>query len=123
MDPIDQLVEQKVREAIARGDFDDLPGAGAPVVLDDLSMVPAHLRAGYRLLKNAGYLPPEIEAAKALREAEDLLARIEDPSERSRELQRLRLLEVRLRELGGRTLARGVRAEYLPNLCKKLGGD
>jgi hypothetical protein len=35
------------------------PGSGEPLTLDDDSHVPAELRAGYRLLKNAGCLPPE----------------------------------------------------------------
>jgi hypothetical protein len=50
---IDQLAEQQILAAQAQGQLQDLPGEGAPLVLEDDSMVPEHLRAGYRLLKNA----------------------------------------------------------------------
>ena len=77
---IDAIAEQKIQAAIERGELDNLPGAGKPVPDDDLSMVPEHLRAGYRLLKNAGFLPPELAGAARLKQAEDLLRRIEDPA-------------------------------------------
>jgi hypothetical protein len=64
------------------------------------SMVPEHLRAGYRLLKNAGYLPPELEALREIKNAEALLARIRDPDLRDRQRKRLRLQERRRHGLG-----------------------
>jgi len=58
---IDQLAEQHIREAQEKGELSQLPGEGAPLKLDDDSAVPPELRSAYRLLKNAGYLPPELE--------------------------------------------------------------
>jgi hypothetical protein len=52
---LDFLVEQKLLEAVSRGEFDDLPGAGRPLDLDDDPLVPEELRLAYRILKNAGY--------------------------------------------------------------------
>lgn len=43
-------------------------GAGKPLVLDDDRLVPEALRVAYRVLKNAGYVPPEVEQLKELRE-------------------------------------------------------
>ena len=60
---LDLLAEQRIREAQERGEFDNLPGAGAPLALDDDALVPEELRAAYRILKNAGYVPPELEIA------------------------------------------------------------
>ena len=49
------LAERKIEEAIERGEFDDLPGAGRPLDLDDLDpLLPEELRMAYRILKNAG---------------------------------------------------------------------
>ena len=49
------LAERKIEEAIERGEFDDLPGAGQLLDLDDLDpMLPEELRMAYRILKNAG---------------------------------------------------------------------
>jgi hypothetical protein len=58
----DQIAERKIAEAMARGDFDDLPGAGQPLDLTDDALIPEDLRMAYRLLKNAGFVPPEVEA-------------------------------------------------------------
>jgi hypothetical protein len=58
---LDALVKRRIQAAIARGEFDHLPGAGRPLALDDDPWVPQELRVAYRLLKNAGYVPPELE--------------------------------------------------------------
>ena len=57
---IDEIVEAQIRQAIARGDFDDLPGVGKPLALEDDTLVPEELRMAYRILKNAGYVPEEV---------------------------------------------------------------
>ncbi|EQU10385.1 hypothetical protein G849_03524 [Escherichia coli HVH 197 (4-4466217)] len=51
---LDQWAERHIAEAQAKGEFDNLVGSGEPLILDDDSHVPPELRAGYRLLKNAG---------------------------------------------------------------------
>lgn len=73
---LDFIAERKIAEAIANGDFDDLPGSGKPLELDDDSLVPEELRLAYRILKNAGFVPPEIEAP-AVSKLALLKARIE----------------------------------------------
>ena len=80
----DKLVEQKIREAQAAGEFDRLEGAGRPVNLDAYFSTPEELRAGYAVLKNAGVLPEE---AALLKEINELAARLEasrDAAERER---------------------------------------
>ena len=67
------MAERYISEAIAKGELCHLPGEGAPLTLDDDSHVPESLRAGYRLLKNAGYLPPELEMRREAIELENLL--------------------------------------------------
>lgn len=79
----DQLVEQRIAEAESRGEFDDLPGRGRPLQLDDDSMVPEELRAGYRLLKNAGYLPPELQLRRDISDVEQLIRQAEDGEHRA----------------------------------------
>jgi len=54
------IAEQKIAEAIARGELDALPGAGRPLELDDDALIPEELRAANRILKNAGLTPPEV---------------------------------------------------------------
>lgn len=84
MDALALLAESKIQAAQARGDFDDLPGRGRPLALEDLSHVPANLRMGFTLLRNAGCLPPELEARKEVARLGTLLAASGDPVERAR---------------------------------------
>ena len=95
MNPIDQIAETRIREAIERGELSGLPGEGRPLQLDDDSAIPEELRAAYRILKNAGFLPPELQLRKELREAEHLLQQLPE-GERSRARVRLELLQLRL---------------------------
>ena len=99
------LIEQRIREAQARGEFDDLPGAGRPLDLDDDLLVPEDLRVAHRILKNSGYVPPE---AQQLAEINQLIAtagRAELLSEHTEAAgRRLRALLVQM-ELAGRPLA------------------
>lgn len=97
MDLLEEMAEARIREAAERGEFNDLPGAGQPLDLDDDSGVPQELRAGYRLLKNAGYLPPELELRKEAMELEGLLqAAIAEEEDRQRISRRLQLVVTRL---------------------------
>ena len=98
---IDQLVEQHIRAAQEKGELSNLPGEGAPLQLDDDSGVPPELRTAYRLLKNSGFLPPELEMRREALELNDLLRQL-DPAERhTSELnKKLALLEIKLRQAG-----------------------
>ena len=70
---LDQWAERHITEAQSKGEFDNLPGSGEPLILDDDSHVPPELRAGYRLLKNAGCLPPELEQRREAIQLLDIL--------------------------------------------------
>lgn len=95
MNLLDQIAETRIQEAVERGELCGLPGEGAPLQLDADSAVPEELRVAYRILKNAGFLPPELYMRKELREAEQLLQQLPE-SERSRAHARLQLLQLRL---------------------------
>lgn len=116
MSTLDAIAERRIAEAQARGEFDDLPGAGAPLELGDDALVPEDLRAAYRVLRNAGYVPPELEASAGIREIEQLLNRIEDDAERARLLSRIGFLLSRAR--AGRNLR--VEDAYLERLAARL---
>jgi hypothetical protein len=100
---LDALVEGRIEAAIARGEFDNLPGAGRPLALDDDPLVPQELRVAYRLLKNAGYVPPELAQIAEINQLLGAVSRAGLPDdERAAGRRRLRALLIEL-ELAGRT--------------------
>lgn len=99
MDLLNTLAEKNISQALERGEFDNLPGAGLPLNLDDDRGVPPELRVAYRILKNAGYVPPEIDAQRELRDVETLLATaVPESTEYRRGERRLQMLRLRLAE-------------------------
>jgi len=91
----DLIAEQRIAEAIANGELDDLPGAGRPLALEDERLIPEEVRVAYRVLRNAGLVPPEVATRK---EAASLRALIEtaglDDAARRRAVARLAALEL-----------------------------
>ena len=92
MTALDALAEERIREALERGELDDLPGSGRPLDLDDDALVPEDLRAAYRVLRNAGFVPPELEAHRELRDVEALLRAAASEAERAALLARIDFL-------------------------------
>jgi hypothetical protein len=80
-DELHCLVEKRIEEAIERGEFRDLPGAGRPLELADLSRVPDDLRASYLLLEGANMLPPEMELKRDISRIDQLIAACTDEVE------------------------------------------
>lgn len=119
---LDQLAEQRIAEARDRGELQDLPGQGARQVLDDDSLVPEHLRAAYRVLRNAGYLPPEVQTLRDIERVEDLLAQLplDDEPERDRAQRRLQMLRMKLQEERGRGGALWTETAYHQRLLERM---
>ena len=120
MDAIARIAEEKIRDAIARGEFDNLPGAGRPLVLDDDAMVPEELRVAYRLLKNAHLLPPEIELRKEILTLRDLLRAVEDGEERAVRVRELNAKLLRLSLLMKRPVGLDEFPEYREKVAARL---
>lgn len=101
MSLLDLLAEKHILAALRQGELDNLPGAGHPLQLDDDSHVPSELRAGYRILKNSGFLPPELEMKREALELDELMRTVDPNEERYyQQAKRLNLLEVKLKQAG-----------------------
>jgi Domain of unknown function (DUF1992) len=120
MMPLHTIAEARIRDAIARGELDDLPGSGKPLVLENLSQVPEDLRAGYLLLKNAGVLPEEMQLRKEMVTLEALLDACADADERTRLRKDLNWKMIRFQILMERRRPRAVPLEYRRKLVAKL---
>ena len=94
---LESIAERKIAEALANGELDDLPGTGRPLDLDDDPLVPEDLRLAYRILKNAGFVPAEVQELNEIRQLEELVVRgASDAEAHSRAVRRLALLKTRI---------------------------
>ena len=116
---LDQWAERHILDAQRQGEFDDLPGSGQPLKLDDDSHVPPELRAAYRMLKNAGCLPPELEQRKEAIELSQLLSTVKEGTAAHADYtRRLALLELKLCQAGAST--EFLRGDYAERLMQKM---
>ena len=114
------IAEARIREAIARGELDDLPGRGKRLHLEDLSRVPEDLRAGYLLLKSAGVLPEEMQVRKEMVTLEALLDACAGAEERTRLRKDLNWKIIRFQALMERRRPRAVPQEYRGKVAARL---
>jgi hypothetical protein len=63
------LIDRMIREAQERGQFDNLPGKGQPLDLDDDALTDPEWRLANRVLKNAGFAPDWIEMDREVRDS------------------------------------------------------
>ena len=80
----DKLVEEKIREAMANGECDNLPGKGKPLDLDAYFAAPEDMRVAYSMLKNAGFVPEEMELLKEMESLKAAYAKSSDEDEKKR---------------------------------------
>lgn len=116
---LDILAEQRIRQAQDNGEFDNLPGAGTPLALDDDALVPEELRAAYRLLRNSGFVPPELEPHCEIRSLEQMLQAVQDDGRRSALLSRIQFLMSR-RAAGGHRRDLRVESAYFEKIACAL---
>ena len=91
----ERIAEQRIREAMAAGEFDNLPNAGSRIDLEGYFSLPAHLRMAWSVLKSADCLPVEVlllnDVARLVREVAQAA-----PDQRDRLAADLRAAQLRL---------------------------
>ncbi len=89
MDIFSKIAERRIQEAIQNGDFDNLKGKGKPLTFEDETFIPEDLRMAYRILKNAGCVPPELELRNEIINLSTLINTLDDDKERLKKLREL----------------------------------
>ncbi|HEY1998718.1 DnaJ family domain-containing protein [Paraburkholderia sp.] len=115
---LDALVEQRIAAAAARGEFDDLPGSGVPLALEDDVLVPQEVRVANRILKNAGFVPPAVEQLRALRDLQEELNAVSDPATCCSLQAKMLALDMALESLRGGPLV--LPREYCRRIAERL---
>jgi hypothetical protein len=118
---LQRLAEERIRDAIQRGEFDNLPGRGKPLNLEDDRHIPEDLRLAYKVLKNADCLPPELELKKEISKAEELLSSMEDEGQKYRQLQKLNFLIMKLNEMRRGSVQWEEKQLYYEKIVEKVG--
>jgi hypothetical protein len=116
-----KIAERRILEAIREGAFEDLPGAGQPLKLEDDSNVPEDLRVAYKILKNAGYVPKEVALRKEIAQTEDLLDNMEDTKAKYRQLKKLNFLITRLNIVRKTSASLELDQRYEKKLVERFG--
>ena len=119
---LERLAEERIRDAIQRGEFDNLPGRGKPLDLEDDRHIPDNLRLAYKVLKNADCLPPELELKKEISKAEELLDSMADEGEKYRQLQKLNFLIMKFNEMRKGSVQWEEKQLYYEKIVEKVGG-
>jgi len=93
------IVEERIKQAQKRGEFNNLKGAGKPIDYSKDAHIPEDLRLAHKMLKNAGFIPPEVQLKKTITKTEDLLAYEKDPREKYKILKKLNFLTMKLNSM------------------------
>ena len=75
------VAEQRIKEAMERGDFDNLPGSGKPLPKDNIDQMPPELRASAIILKNANVIPEEMLLKKEISNLQQMIEACYDDTE------------------------------------------
>ncbi len=117
----ESLVEERIKKAQKEGLFDNLKGKSKPLHFEDQN-VPDDTRLAHKILKNAGFLPPEIELKKKINNTEQLLTTVADNSpERVKIQKKLNYLLTKLNTArGDRPCSPLLSDIYRKNIIKKI---
>lgn len=114
----DILAEQRIVDAIGRGELDNLPGAGQPIDLAEDPLVPEDMQLACRILKNAGFAPPQVTTRREIAELQAQLELLGEEA-RSQAVKRLSLLMLRLSMERGATVNLALEDQYWERLKEK----
>ena len=84
---LDKIVEEMIKKAQERGEFDDLPGKGKPIDLTEYFEMPEDVRVAQSMLKNAGMAPREVDLLKEIAGLRQVLASVVN-EEKKQEIQK-----------------------------------
>jgi hypothetical protein len=90
----DRIVEAIIKEAMERGEFDNLPGKGKPIDLTEYFETPEDVRLANSVLKNAGMTSREVDLLKEIAELKQILVAVLDEKKKAEIEQQIRQKQV-----------------------------
>ena len=92
----EKIAREKIKEAMLKGEFDNLPGQGKPVDLSDYFKTPAHLRMAFDILKKSNVLPPVVGIKKDIAALKSQIDKCIEPEQKAKLYQQLQYKEISL---------------------------
>ena len=123
MEIFQKIAERKIQEALENGEFDNLPNRGKHINLEDDCFIPEDLRAAYRVLKNAGCIPQELELRKEIVNLKDLIDTLDDEKERIKKIRELNFKIMQFNVMRKRPLCLEDFPEYEQRVFDKFTGE
>jgi hypothetical protein len=120
LEAIRLIAERKISEAIQQGQLNIESWRNRPLPMTSDSMIPEELRMAYKVLKNGGYLPPEIETKKEIQQLEDLLSTCDDEHIRVKQIKKLNCLILKLNTMKGDTVNLESQEEYYRKVVERI---
>lgn len=79
-----KFIEEKIQQAIADGEFDNLEGRGRPIDMNAYFNTPAEYRMGHSLLKGNNFIPEEVEILREIGLLKEKIKTVPDEAEKKR---------------------------------------
>ena len=115
----EKIIEEKILKAQKQGVFNNLEGHGKPLPKKDIIVKP-ELRLAYKILKNSGCLPPELELKKEISKTEELLEKMTDEKEIYKARQKINFLIKKFNILTNFSVENQLQEKYFPKALKRL---
>ena len=120
MDAFEKIVERRIQEAIRNGEFDNLLNRGKPINLDEDCLVPPELRMAYRVLRNSGCIPPELEIRNEIISLRSMINSLDDDKERMKKIRELNFKLLKINELRKKPLEIEDFPEYQDKIYRRF---
>ncbi len=120
MDSLARIAEQKILEALKTRTFTSEKWKNKPLPLNDDHNIPDDLKMAYKILKNSGYLPPEVEERKEVHRLEELIAATEDEHERLRQMKKLNVLLMKVDARRSRPSSIAHQDQYYQSIVERI---
>ena len=90
----DRIVEALIKDAMERGEFDNLSGKGKPIDLTEYFEAPEEVRMAHSMLKNAGMTSREVDLLKEIAELKQVLEAVLDEKKKQEIQKQIRQKQV-----------------------------
>ena len=104
LNALNLIAERRISQAIHEGRLDAPSWKGKPLPTEQDCFIPDDLKMAYKILKNSGYLPPEIKTRKDIHKLEELVNSTDDEHLKVKQIKKLNFLVLKLNTMCNRPI-------------------